>query len=371
MDAARLSQLLDHFTAIKLLLVGDFFLDKYLDLDRRLSETSLETGLEAYQVVDVRPSPGAAGTVANNLRALDVHVTALGVIGDDGEGYELKRALAARGVDIDPLVVHPDRFTPTYTKPMMREEDGRMHELNRFDIKNRSPLPDSLQAQLIERLRALAPAFDGIVVSDQVPETNCGVVTDQVRAALADLGQHCPDLIIAVDSRERIGLFRHAILKPNAREALRAVTGQASERFERQEVQAAGAALSRQTRRPVFVTIGAEGILVFTREGVQHVPGVAVSGPIDIVGAGDSTMAGIVTALCAGAAPREAALVGNLVASITIQQIGTTGTASRWQVLERFREFTQSGNTWHRPDGEPSSSHPRSEVHGDRTTPGA
>ncbi len=371
MDTARLGHLLDHFTAIKLLLVGDFFLDKYLDLDRRLGETSLETGLEAYQVVGVRPSPGAAGTVANNLRALDVQVTALGVIGDDGEGYELKRALVARGVDVDPLIVHPDLFTPTYTKPMMREQDGRRHELNRLDIKNRSPLPDSLQVQLVERLRALAPAFDGIVVSDQVVEANCGVVSDRVRAALAELGHRCPDLVIAVDSRERIGLFRHAILKPNAREALRAVAGQASGRPQRQDVQAAGIALFQQTGRPVFVTIGAEGIFVFTREGVQHVPGVLVPGPVDIVGAGDSTMAGIVASLCAGAAPREAALVGNLVASITVQQIGTTGTASCQQVLERFREFTEFGRAFHRSGGEPPSSRPLSEVQGDRAAPRA
>jgi len=341
MDEARLNHILKRFTEIKLLLVGDFFLDKYLHLDRRLSETSLETGLEAYQVVAVRCSPGAAGTVANNLRALDVQVTALGVIGDDGEGYELQQALAARGVDTGSLIVHPDRFTPTYTKPMMREEDGRVHELNRLDIKNRSPLPDSLQAQIIERLRALAPTVDGVIVADQVPEANCGVVTDRVRATLAELGQRHPGLVIAVDSRERIGLFRHVVLKPNAREALLGVGGWSGEQFERSEVKAAGAALFRQTGRPVFVTIGAEGILVFTREGVQHVPGVPVTGPIDIVGAGDSTMAGIVAALCAGAEAGEAALVGNLVASITIQQIGTTGTASRQQVLERFRQLAQ------------------------------
>ena len=41
---------------------------------------------------------------------------------------------------MDALVIRPDRFTPTYTKPMMREPDGAMHELNRLDIKNRTPL---------------------------------------------------------------------------------------------------------------------------------------------------------------------------------------------------------------------------------------
>jgi sugar/nucleoside kinase (ribokinase family) len=86
------------------------------------------------------------------------------------------------------------------------------------------------------------------------------------------------------------------------------------------------------------LTIGADGILVFERDGMTHVPGIRVRGPIDIVGAGDSTMAGIVSALCCGATPAEAALVGNLVASITIQQIGTTGTATREQVTARFRE---------------------------------
>ena len=103
MNEKRLNQLLKNFPHLHVLVVGDFFLDKYLIIDRRLSEVSLETGLEAYQVVEARCSPGAAGTITSNFRALGVTVTALGVIGDDGEGYELRRGLAERGVDIEPL----------------------------------------------------------------------------------------------------------------------------------------------------------------------------------------------------------------------------------------------------------------------------
>ena len=347
MEEARIRQLVDRFPKIKLLVVGDFFLDKYLDIDRRLSEVSLETGLEAYQVINTHCSPGAAGTVTNNLRALDVQVMALGVIGEDGAGYELRRALIERGVDVGPLMVHRELFTPTYTKPMMHElgdgdgQSGRVHELNRFDVKDRSPMLDELQLRIIEQLRELATVVDGIVVADQVAEAGCGVITRQVRLALAELGRKLPSTVIAVDSREFIGHFRNVILKPNAREALRAVAEPrlpAHGEMDRADVEEAGRALFGQTGRPVFTTIGADGILVFTGDGMQKVPGVPVAGPIDIVGAGDSTMAGIVSALCAGAAPAEAALVGNLVASITIQQIGTTGTASREQVLERFRE---------------------------------
>ncbi|HIE50312.1 MAG TPA: hypothetical protein EYP85_01015 [Armatimonadetes bacterium] len=115
MKEQRLQEILARFDGVTVLVVGDFFLDKYLVIDRALSEVSLETGLEAYQVVEVRCSPGAAGTVTSNLRALEVQVVALGVIGDDGEGYELKRGLRERGVWLDYLLERPDRFTPTYT----------------------------------------------------------------------------------------------------------------------------------------------------------------------------------------------------------------------------------------------------------------
>src|SRR5947208_8106552 len=74
--------------------LGDLFLDRYLDLDAGLTEPSLETGLNAYQVVRVRSQPGAAGTVINNLVALGVgRVLPVAVVGDDGEGYELRQAL--------------------------------------------------------------------------------------------------------------------------------------------------------------------------------------------------------------------------------------------------------------------------------------
>jgi sugar/nucleoside kinase (ribokinase family) len=99
--------------------------------------------------------------------------------------------------------------------------------------------------------------------------------------------------------------------------------------------------LSRKTGRPAFCTIGERGILV-ARLGhePQVVPGYPVSGPIDIVGAGDSATSGIVSALLSGATEPEAAAFGNLVASITVQQLGTTGTATPEQVRERWREVS-------------------------------
>jgi rfaE bifunctional protein kinase chain/domain len=337
MNQARLDKLLNRFPHLQVLVVGDFFLDKYLIIDRQLSEVSLETGLEAYQVVDIHCSPGAAGTVTSNLRALGVKVTALGLIGDDGQGYELKRGLMERDVDIAPLIERGDFSTPTYTKPMVRERDGREHEIQRLDIKNRSPLPTEVEDLVIGRLRSLVPQMDGVIVADQVPKANRGVITDRVRAEIGELARCHPEMVFAADSRARIGLFEHIIIKPNAREAILAIQPDWLGEIELGLAKESGAELFRRNRKPVFLTIGAQGILLFTEAGCEHIPAVPVSGEIDIVGAGDSVMAGIVSALCSGADPKEAALLGNLVASITIQQIGTTGTATPAQVRERFR----------------------------------
>jgi sugar/nucleoside kinase (ribokinase family) len=93
----------------------------------------------------------------------------------------------------------------------------------------------------------------------------------------------------------------------------------------------------------VFCTCGEHGIVIRTPSGENQVtvPAYPVSGPIDIVGAGDSCSAGITCAMVSGATHEQAAAFGNLVASITIQQIGTTGTASPEQVRQRWHEVRQ------------------------------
>ena len=66
------------------------------------------------------------------------------------------------------------------------------------------------------------------------------------------------------------------------------------------------------------------------------VPAFTVTGPVDICGAGDASSAGIVLGLSLGLSAEEAALLGCCVSSITIEQIGVTGTATVQQVRNRL-----------------------------------
>ncbi|HEX7376354.1 MAG TPA: PfkB family carbohydrate kinase [Pirellulales bacterium] len=339
----KLTSILANLPQLRIGLLGDLFLDRYLELDSNLSEVSIETGLEAYQVTRVRNSPGALGTVMNNLAALGVgRLTPVTLIGYDGQAFDLLHALEKMPVDIEHIVQDSARLTPTYTKPLRRAANGEWRELNRIDLRNIAPPCAASEARLLDRLSDVFTQVDGWVVLDQVNEENWGVVTTGVREHLAALCRRHPDKPVLIDSRRRIGQFRFGMLKPNVSECLRALG--------REEVAAAGdldfareaaLALCRQTGRPLFCTVGEAGMLVVGFDGsdsVVHVPGYPVSGPIDIVGAGDSATAGVLAAILSGASPSEAAALGNLVASITVRQLGATGTASPEQVRTRWQE---------------------------------
>jgi bifunctional ADP-heptose synthase (sugar kinase/adenylyltransferase) len=195
-DLARLNDITRQYDQLTIAIVGDFCLDRYLEIDPALAEISLETGLPVHNVVRVRSQPGAAGTVLNNLAALGVgRLIPIGWCGDDGEGYELRRALSqVPGVTLDAFVTEPSRRTFTYCKPLLMHPGSPPEELNRLDSKNRLPTPSSLQEQLCQSLRKIAEKLDAIVVMDQTPTAETGTVTQQVKSCVMELAERFPKL---------------------------------------------------------------------------------------------------------------------------------------------------------------------------------
>src|SRR5881628_2301320 len=94
LDPLRLQEISARYPSLRLAVVGDFCLDRYLEIDPAKQETSIETGLPVHNVVQVRSQPGAAGTILNNLVALGIgEIYPVAFCGEDGEGWELWRAL--------------------------------------------------------------------------------------------------------------------------------------------------------------------------------------------------------------------------------------------------------------------------------------
>jgi sugar/nucleoside kinase (ribokinase family) len=338
-DREQLETILRTLPRLTIGLVGDLFLDRYLHLvaDREKvpgsEELSIETGLEAYQIERVRNSPGALGTVMNNLTALGIGLLVpVTAIGDDGHAYDLLREVRRLPVDPANVLCLPERLTPTYTKPMRQDSGGEWRELNRLDVRTRGPLSAAATAEVCRRVEEVFRTSDGLIVLDQLVDEDCGVVNSTVRSTIEELARREPGKLVFVDSRRFLGRFDAGVLKGNRSEVqLASAEKDAAHGLAR---------LSQKTGRVAFCTAGDGGTIVARPDGgTQLVPSYPVTGPIDIVGAGDAASSGIVSGLLSGASEFEAAAFGNLVASITIQQLGTTGTATPAQVRERWQEI--------------------------------
>jgi bifunctional ADP-heptose synthase (sugar kinase/adenylyltransferase) len=340
----RLEELLAKFPSRRVAVIGDFFLDQYLEGEPRLAETSVETGKRANQVVEIRTSPGAAGTVVNNLATLGAgELHAIGATGDDGEAYDLRRGLEAQRCSIGSLVPFSFLQTPTYLKPRNVDDPSLAGEHERYDTKNRRPMSSEVGERSLAELDRLLPRIDALIVADQVEQTDCGVITVGVRSAIAERARKYAKVHFWADSRTHIRAFRHVIIKPNQFEAIGHENPVPGESVPLERLRAALPRLRAETGAPVCCTRGADGMMVSDPE-VTTIPGVKLTGPIDPTGAGDSATAGAVLALASGASLPEAALIGCLVASITVQQLATTGTATPVQVLERLELWREQNS---------------------------
>ncbi len=342
-----LERILAQFGQVRALVIGDFCLDRWCTYDPDLASPSRETGIARTAVVCYEVTPGAGGTVTNNLVALGAgRVDIVGVVGDDANGFELERELRRRGVGTQHLIRAPGRQTFTYTK-LLNRKTGR-EDLPRLDFVNAAPPDVEVERAMVAAIAATAPAADVVVVADQSEIAAGAVITEAVRGTLLEAAARFPEKIFIADSRAQIENYAGLIVKPNEDEALAA-----ARRIHPQEtglaVESAGELLRRHLggKLPLYITRGPEGALLFAGGSPRLIPAFRNDHPVDICGAGDAFEAGLALALAAtrrlSGSPdyRAAALVGHLVAAVTITKPGT-GTATQQELVQSSKFKVQS-----------------------------
>jgi rfaE bifunctional protein kinase chain/domain len=335
MNLQRFQEITESYGSLRIAVVGDFCLDRYLEIDPARQESSIETGLPVHNVMNVRAQAGGAGTIVNNLSALGVGtIHPIGFAGQDGEGYELWQALEALpGVKMSSFVRTAQRRTFTYCKPLLLNSGACPVELNRFDVKNWTPTPSLVQGLLLGRLDDVASSLDALILLDQVTVPDTGVLTRRVREAAGDLSVRRYDLPVLADSRRCLLGFPPMIYKMNVSE-LAAMSRQVAT-ADLESARVGAWTLARTTGRAVFVTLAEQGILGATSAGiVEYRPALPTRGEIDVVGAGDAVMANLAVAIAAGATLAESLELANAAASAVIHKLGTTGTASVAEIGE-------------------------------------
>jgi rfaE bifunctional protein kinase chain/domain len=299
--------------------VGDFCLDAYWTVDPGPRGTSLETGRPVNRVVAQEYSAGGAGNVAMNLRAIGVpKVRAVGFVGRDVFGGAVRGLLDKAGISTKGLVTRSDWTTPVYAKPHLRGE-----EQERYDFGSANLLTEEAALVLAHQIDAAASLSTAVVINQQLAGS---LVCAGFLETLNSLIRSHPGVSWIVDSRNHATGISGAILKVNASEAA-SLCGDPQEGAG-QHAPRHALRLAELTRRPVFVTRGAQGIVAAGGARVAEVAAYPLSGPIDPVGAGDTVVAALAASLGRGCASLQAAQFANLAAAVTVRKLRTTGTAS-------------------------------------------
>jgi rfaE bifunctional protein kinase chain/domain len=326
-----LEKILQAIPSLRIGVVGDFCLDFYQFVDLSASEISVETGLATLPVREVRYTLGGAGNVVDNLCTLGARgVRCYGVVGRDPHGQLLVGLLRDAGADPSGILTHSGEWlTQTYTKVIVGEQENP-----RIDWGNYNRLSPDTEAELAARIRHEVAGLDLLIINQQLLH---GIHSPGLRKTLSRITSSGSPLCIT-DSRDYSEEYSGSIRKLNDHEGSR-LCG-------REEAREIAELLFDRWKAPVLLTRGEHGCLVRDASGLYEVPGLLIPSRIDTVGAGDSMLAGTAAALGAGKELRHAAMMGNLVAAITVQKLHRTGTATP----EEVRAYARTAAYRFRPE---------------------
>jgi sugar/nucleoside kinase (ribokinase family) len=328
--------LLDKIADVRIAVYGDLCLDAYFILDPRGSEVSVETGLSGEAVAKQYYSLGGGANVIANVAALKPKaVRAIGAIGGDLFGREMRRQFADLGVDTAGLVEQAERFdTTVFGKRVLDGAEGARLDFGFFNERS-----EQTDLALLESLRDALDWADAVIVNQQVP----GSMSERFVEGLNTLLHERPDAIVLLDTRHYGDRFENVIRKTNAVEAARlcGVDADYSDVVPYDDLKTYARQLFERSGRTVFCSRGPRGILGVNRNGLFEEPGVRIAGKTDPVGAGDTAASALACAMAAGATPREAARLANLAASVTVRKLYITGTASPEEVREAALSFDE------------------------------
>lgn len=314
----RIADLTARARGRRIAVVGDVMLDRYLmgDTDR----LSPEAPVPVVHVRETRMALGGAANVAANVAALGAEVRLVGVVGDDTHGDAIRTELAQQRLPDRGLLTVAGRPTTTKTRVVARTQ-----QIVRIDEE----IETLLEGTELERLTALAVAAldgaDAVLLEDY----NKGALAPRlIRTVIDTARQHGIPIIVDPKFRQFFDYAGATLFKPNRRE-LEAALGAATDLEHRESILGATNRLGVDN---LLLTLGADGMVLVTKDGVlTHIPSLARE-VFDVSGAGDTVTAWTGTMLAAGASLQESALLATYAAGIEVGKAGVA-TVSPEEVL--------------------------------------
>lgn len=349
--ADTLTDMVKHFRDLRVLVVGDVIIDRYVLCDA--VGIASESPMLSLVQRDERRYVGGAAIVARHVAALGAHAMLLSAGGSDDHTAFVNGVLKDEDVEYNLIparaqLVEKTRFLVDDTK------------LFKVDQAQRQPLDSQAERHAATILEQQSKIADAVIFCD----FGYGMITGSLLARVLPTLRHNVRILTADVSGGRANLlaFRNVdLLCPTERE-VRAILND----YDSGLSAVAWQLLEQTQARHLFVTLDKRGLVVFERRGQQRgtpewsdrlkseqLPSFA-DHAIDRLGCGDALLAAATLALAAGGDLLHAAYLGNAAAAL---KLTTPGNAPIQE--SRLTEWLHSRPELVRPNDATQSPAPR------------
>ncbi|MBI5273091.1 MAG: D-glycero-beta-D-manno-heptose-7-phosphate kinase [Chlamydiia bacterium] len=303
-----LTNIMQECRPFKALVIGDFMMDAYVT--GRVKRISPEAPVPILEVLHQRSRPGGAGNVVLNLLALGGSVIAVGRIGSDAQGEELRRSLQEKGADVEPLFVENEYQTPVKTRLIAESQ-----QLLRIDREKVSAVSRVVANRACEKLEALIASVQVVAISDYAKGfLSNRLIEETIRIAK----KYSVPVVIDPKGIDFTKYKGASILKPNLAEAYASVKAHSSTSLDEVARQIFKTASVDQ----LLVTRSEEGMSLFDQQGARIDFPVRTREVKDVTGAGDTVLAVISLAMANRLELPLAVQLANIAAGISVERLG-------------------------------------------------
>lgn len=309
---SKLLSIIENFSDIKVLVVGDIMLDRYWW--GSVTRISPEAPVPVVNLEKTSLVAGGAANVAANIAGLGAKPYLIGVTGTDEEAGLVLKILESINVSHDYLLAAENRPTTIKTRIVAHNQ-----HVVRIDQENSKPLDISSETILISAFEKLISEVSVIVVSDYAK----GVVTENLVSRLISKAVELNKPVLIDPKGREYKKYRGAtLLTPNRQEAATACNLD----FNGQKLveEAGNSLLENLEIEAVLITQGENGMTLFQRDRTSRHFDALARKVYDVTGAGDTVIASLGAAVGAGADLAEAAEIANIAAGLVVEEIGTT-----------------------------------------------
>ncbi len=333
-SASRLRAWPPAFTKLTAVVWGDFILDEYWRCcTRRVSREAPVLVLD-YESRNIQG--GGAANAALNLAALGAKVAAVGWVGRDAHGRELRALLRAGGVETEGLLVHPAAATVVKTRIVAGDRHMARQQVVRVDRGAPFVAGASAKRALMAALDSSVREARAVVLSDY----GYDAVTPELARARVK-GWRSRRIVVGLDARYRLAAYRGvSVATPNESEAAQAAGIEI--RAERDLGLAAARLRQLLAPRHLIITRGRDGLTLWGRGG-SSLKAWGGEEAVDVTGAGDAVIATATLALAAGAPALEAAALANVAGSVAVSRRGAVAVSAA--DLERALRGAERGRS--------------------------